>query len=213
MFAKQGSLLLAWTYATARATRLGHSHVAAHQVALSFWLIFALILDGAAVSAQVLMGRAKGDAPQVQSLIRYMTAFAALQGVLSTAAILLAGNAVPRIFTPDPVIRAHLVQLMPHLAFQQILVSVTLVMESLVIGANEFNLLAIGTSISTLFALRELQQATTVVGIWSRGIVMLFAGRLLTAVIGVARIYAKLPPPRRSRLDPDNAAAASVTAL
>ena len=55
MLGKQGSLLLGWAYVTARATRIGHDRVAAHQVALSFWLIFAFLLDGAAISAQVLM--------------------------------------------------------------------------------------------------------------------------------------------------------------
>eukprot|EP00594_Rhizosolenia_setigera_P003244 CAMPEP_0178951622 /NCGR_PEP_ID=MMETSP0789-20121207/7334_1 /TAXON_ID=3005 /ORGANISM="Rhizosolenia setigera, Strain CCMP 1694" /LENGTH=250 /DNA_ID=CAMNT_0020632527 /DNA_START=1114 /DNA_END=1866 /DNA_ORIENTATION=+ len=57
MMLKQGSLLLAWSYATAKATRIGLSHVAAHQVALSLWLIFALIQDGVAVSGQVLMSQ------------------------------------------------------------------------------------------------------------------------------------------------------------
>ncbi|KAL3920605.1 MAG: hypothetical protein SGILL_003179 [Bacillariaceae sp.] len=57
MITKQGSLLLAWAYATARATRIGSAHVAAHQVGLSVWLCFALMLDASAVSAQVLMSR------------------------------------------------------------------------------------------------------------------------------------------------------------
>ena len=46
MLAKQGSLLFGWAYATARATRIGHYHVAAHQIALSLWLIFALVWTG-----------------------------------------------------------------------------------------------------------------------------------------------------------------------
>eukprot|EP00978_Attheya_sp_CCMP212_P013567 scaffold34051_cov68-Attheya_sp.AAC.2 len=53
----KGSLLLGWAYATKRATMLGHTKVAAHQVALSLWLVFALVLDGASVAAQVLMAR------------------------------------------------------------------------------------------------------------------------------------------------------------
>eukprot|EP00535_Pseudo-nitzschia_heimii_P011603 CAMPEP_0197197448 /NCGR_PEP_ID=MMETSP1423-20130617/32872_1 /TAXON_ID=476441 /ORGANISM="Pseudo-nitzschia heimii, Strain UNC1101" /LENGTH=488 /DNA_ID=CAMNT_0042651269 /DNA_START=108 /DNA_END=1572 /DNA_ORIENTATION=- len=55
MICKQGSLLLAWAYATAKATRIGAAHVAAHQVALSCWLVFALLQDGAGVAAQVLL--------------------------------------------------------------------------------------------------------------------------------------------------------------
>eukprot|EP00978_Attheya_sp_CCMP212_P013565 scaffold34050_cov49-Attheya_sp.AAC.1 len=52
-----GSLLLGWAYATKRATMMGHTKVAAHQVALCLWLVFALVLDGASVAAQVLMAR------------------------------------------------------------------------------------------------------------------------------------------------------------
>mmetsp|Transcript_7418 Transcript_7418/g.11731 ORF Transcript_7418/g.11731 Transcript_7418/m.11731 type:complete len:212 (+) Transcript_7418:1-636(+) len=188
MIAKQGSLLLAWAYATAKATRIGSAHVAAHQVALSCWLVFALILDGAAVSAQVLMSRALGKFQKVKSLVFYMLRFSALQGLATTAVILLASPFLPKMFTPDPIIRGHLVSLMPHLAWQQLLVSLTLVTESLAIGGNQFQLLAFGTTISTVLSMGQIQQATTVVDIWSRGIVSLFVGRLITALIGVLRV-------------------------
>lgn len=61
MMLKQGSLLLAWACAASRAARLGTSHAAAHQVALSVWLLAALVQDGPAVSAQVLMSRVYHD--------------------------------------------------------------------------------------------------------------------------------------------------------
>lgn len=188
MVCKQGSLLLAWAYATARATRIGNAHVAAHQVALSCWLVFALILDGAAVSAQVLMSRSLGSMHKVQSLVSYMTRFAFLQGILTTGLILLSAPYLPTLFTSDPIIRGHLQSLMPQLAWQQLLVSLTLVTESLAIGGNQFQLLAFGTTISTGFAMWELQHATDVVSIWSKGIVTLFVGRLITAVIGTLRV-------------------------
>jgi MATE family multidrug resistance protein len=189
MMAKQGSLLLAWAYATSRATRLGAAHVAAHQVALSFWLVFALWLDGAAVSAQVLMSRAHAiqDLPQMRSLSKYMVKFATLQGLASTVLIGVLGTFVPHVFTSDPTIRFYLHHLMPHLAAQQVLISLTLVVESLAVGANQFNLLAVGTTLSTLLAVHRLKQATDVFSIWSNGIVTLFAGRLVTALIGAAR--------------------------
>ena len=57
MMLKQGSLLLGWAYATARATRLGHTVVASHQLALSIWLVVALVLEGPAVAAQVIMAK------------------------------------------------------------------------------------------------------------------------------------------------------------
>ncbi len=184
MVCKQGSLLLAWAYATSRATRIGSAHVAAHQVALSSWLVFALILDGAAVSAQVLMSRSLGRYRKVRSLVSYMLRFSVLQGLATTGALLLVAPYLPKMFTADLAIRGHLASLMPHLAWQQLLVSLTLVMESLAIGGNQFQLLAFGTTLSTVFAMGQLRQATTVVDIWSKGIVSLFVGRLITALIG-----------------------------
>jgi len=190
MVMKQGSLLLAWAYATARATRIGNAHVAAHQVALSCWLVFALMLDGAAVSAQVLMTRslASGSLAKVRSLVMFMTRFSVIQGFATTGAILLASPYLPKLFTQDLAIRGHLTSLMPQLAWQQLLVSLTLVSEALAIGGNQFQLLAIGTTISTIFSMNALKQATTVVDIWSKGIVSLFVGRLITALIGIARV-------------------------
>jgi MATE family multidrug resistance protein len=188
MVCKQGSLLLAWAYATARATRIGSAHVAAHQVALSCWLVFALILDGAAVSAQVLMSRSMGNLKKVKSLVFYMLRFAFVQGLATTGLLLAVAPSVPKIFTPDPVIGGHLQSLMPLLAWQQLLVSLTLVTESLAIGGNQFQLLAIGTTISTVVAMWQLKQATSVVSIWSGGIVTLFVGRLITALIGTLRV-------------------------
>jgi putative MATE family efflux protein len=191
MLMKQGSLLLGWAYATARATRLGADHVAAHQVGLSVWLVFALILDGAAVAAQVLMSRAyvQSDRPQVMSLTRYMLKVALLQGIVSMLVVDGIDLVVPQLFTRDPVIQGHLHQIMPHLAWQQILVSLTLVTESLAVGAIQFRTLAIGTALSTVAAIWQISKQTTVEGIWSYGIVSLFAGRLLTATIGCMNAF------------------------
>ena len=209
MFAKQGSLLFGWAFATGKATRLGHFHVAAHQIALSFWLIFALILDGSAVSAQVLMSRnyaayqsnvcdiydkdeepgvCRGARHSIRSLSVYMLKFALVQGFLSTLLIFGLGQFAPSVFTTDPTIRLHLNSIIPHLAWQQVLISLTLVAESLAIGGSKFNLIAVGTAISTVVAVKILNGARNIVDIWSGGIVALFVGRLVTALIGVLEL-------------------------
>jgi putative MATE family efflux protein len=189
MLLKQGSLLLGWAYATARATRLGAAQVAAHQVALSVWLVFALLLDATAVSAQVLMSRtyAAIDKPAFDSLMRYMLLFAVGQGLASMVFVNAIDALVPRLFTPDPIIQGHLHLLMRPLAFQQLLVSLTLVVESLAVGANQFRVLAGGTALATVFCVWNIAQQTTVTGIWSQGITILFAGRLVTAVVACVR--------------------------
>jgi Na+-driven multidrug efflux pump len=204
MFLKQGSLLLGWAYATKRATMLGHTKVAAHQVALSLWLVFALVLDGASVAAQVLMARTynsykamqshddSGDGhgkTEIRSLTKYMIKFALVQGLASTALIGLMGimNA-HTLFTSCEFTTIELVHLMPHLAWQQVLVSLTLVMEGLAVGANQFNWLAMGTSLATCWSIFTLSRAHTMIQIWSGGIVALFCGRLLTATLGVLHL-------------------------
>jgi Na+-driven multidrug efflux pump len=118
----------------------------------------------------------------------FMTRFSVVQGLATTGAILLAAPYLPGLFTPDAAIRGHLASLMPQLAWQQLLVSLTLVMEALAIGGNQFQLLAAGTTISTIFSMGQLKQATTVVDIWSKGIVSLFVGRFITALVGIARV-------------------------
>ena len=104
------------------------------------------------------------------------------------------GQFAPSIFTTDPAILSHLKDIIPILAWQQILISLTLVTESLAIGASKFNLIAIGTSISTLLAIKILAGAKSVVEIWSGGIVALFVGRLITACIGVLDLNGAFDP-------------------
>jgi Na+-driven multidrug efflux pump len=194
MLMKQGSLLLGWACATRKATFLGADHVAAHQVGLSVWLVFAIVLDGAAVAAQVLMGRAfaQADKKKMRSLVNYMLKLAVFQGLVSMLVVDGIDFLVPQLFTTDPVIQQHLHHIMPHLAWQQILVSLTLVVESLAVGANQFRTLAVGTIFATITSIWQISKQTSVEGIWSIGIVSLFAGRLLTASWGCLNAFRKL---------------------
>lgn len=239
MMAKQGSLLLGWAYATSRATRMGHSVVASHQMALSIWLVVALVLEGAGVAAQVLMAReweglkvllerkkeheatddgdddgAIGEQEDkkkeqtteddghdsdtvgepvvrkqrrtIKSLSLYMIKLSLIQGLVGSLSILLLRHSAPSfILTQDPVVRQNLLTLLPHVAAQMTLVSVTLVMEALAIGGGRFKWLAGGTTVSSVIAMVKLRGAVDLVGIWSGGIVALFLGRLATALLAV----------------------------
>ena len=123
-----------------------------------------------------------------------MFKFALVQGCLSTIAIFGLGQFAPSVFTTDPTIRLHLKEIIPYLAWQQILISLTLTFESLAIGASQFNLIAVGTAISTVVAIKILAGARTVVDIWSGGIVALFVGRLITACVGVLDLNGAFGP-------------------
>lgn len=140
MILKQGSLLFTWAYATKSATKFGASHVAAHQVALSVWMVFAYILDAVSVSAQVLLSkaRARKDMREVRSIAKYMISVATVQGFIITIIIAALGHHVPSFFTKDEAVIAQLKALMPVLSMQQVLISLTFVLESLAAGGSQF---------------------------------------------------------------------------
>jgi len=229
MMAKQGSLLLGWAYATSRATRMGHAVVASHQMALSVWLVVALVLEGAGVAAQVLMAKeweglkvleekrekipasnavamdddddddvvldVVPDSMQpavdrkrrtIKSLTLYMLKLSIVQGLLGSLSVLLLRRWAPDfILTNDPAVRRNILVLLPHIAAQMALVSVTLVTEALAIGGGRFKWLAGGTTVSSVVAIVKLRGAVDLVDIWNGGIVALFVGRLVTASLAV----------------------------
>lgn len=87
MLAKQGSLLVFYTMATALATRMGPVHVATHQIALSlFWLV-TMWLDSGSISSQVLMGKNLNSLSKVKSLTKYMAKYSLLQGLVFSAIV------------------------------------------------------------------------------------------------------------------------------
>jgi Na+-driven multidrug efflux pump len=209
MILKQGSLLLGWAYATSRATRMGHSIVAAHQMGLSIWMLFSYALDGISVAAQVLMAREyeelriveknsdekfAGQQKKVRSLSVYMMVASLIQGLIVSAAVLLLYKLQPSfILTNDPAVRTNLLQLFPHLSAQMTLVSATLVAEALTVGGGRFKWLAFGTTVSSLVAMTRLRLSTSLIGIWSGGIVSLFLGRLITALLAVLDMNGFIP--------------------
>ena len=141
--------------------------MAAHQVALSVWLVLALVLEGAGVAAQVLMAREWEGARlagtrepglgeegvAVRSLSRHMAVLSLGQGLLAGLTISLLGRWRPSLLlTRDPAVRGHLLALLPHLAAQMPLVSATLVTEALAAGGGRFRWLAGGTAVSAVAA-------------------------------------------------------------
>jgi putative MATE family efflux protein len=188
MLIKQFSLLFCWAYATSRATKIGHLHVAAHQVALSMWLVFALLQDGLAVAAQVLMSRVAGNTKQVRSLTKYMVKLAILQSALCSLTIFALEEFVPTLFSTDVEVIQRLHSLMPVLTAFQPLVSITLILESIAVGGKCFNLLARGTLVATLASMTIISRMATVEGIWKYGLTSLFLGRCVTALIGVLQL-------------------------
>lgn len=124
----------------------------------------------------------------MRSLVWYMLKLAIGQGLLATLVLSISGPYVISLFTKDVAIKTWLVQLMPILAGQQVLISLTLVAEGLAVGGSQFSKLAIGTTLSTIAAFLTIRSCTSILDIWSKGIVMLFIGRLITALFGILHV-------------------------
>ncbi len=189
MLAKQGSLLIFYTMATAMATRMGPMHVATHQIALSlFWLV-TMWLDSASISAQMIMGRNLNNRKNAMSLTKYFVKYSLAQGLAFSVIVGGLGGFVPGVFTQDIGIQTLLLRCLPHLAVQQTVVSLVLILEGLSIGGNQFRFMAAGTAASTVVGVYQLTRATDVVGIWSLAVNTFFGFRLVNAIIGVARVH------------------------
>jgi MATE family multidrug resistance protein len=191
MLSKNFSMLVFYTAATSVATRIGAAHVATHQVCLSlFWLV-TMWLDSGGVSAQLLLSRtiAEGDYDKVKSLTKYMLKFALAQGLTFSALVFGAGKFVPAAFTSDPTVIRYITQCLPHLAIQQTIVSLCLVLEGLAIGGNQFRFMASGTAVATAAGLFQIFRATSVLDIWATAVNTFFGIRLVNGIIGVARVH------------------------
>jgi hypothetical protein len=69
------------------------------------------------------MSKNMGDTNKATSLTKYMLKYGLLQGVAFSAVVAGIGTFVPGVFTLDATIQSLLFQCLPHLAFQQTLVS------------------------------------------------------------------------------------------
>jgi putative MATE family efflux protein len=188
MLAKNFSMLVFYTSATAVATRMGPAHVATHQVCLSLFWLTTMWLDSGSVSAQMLMSKHVREPSKAKSLIRYMTKFALIQGLVFSAAVAAVGRFIPAVFTSDPTIVGYMSRCLPHVALQQTLVSVCLAWEGLAIGGNQFKYMAVGTATCTVGGLFQMRRATSVVDLWACTVNTFFCMRLISAVLGVARV-------------------------
>lgn len=192
MLAKNFSMLVFYTSATAVATRMGPAHIATHQVCLSLFWLTTMWLDSGTVSAQILMSRNLNDPSTAKSLMKYMTKFALVQGLVFSAGLVAVRRYIPSIFTTDPTIIEYIGKCLPHVAIQQTIVSVCLVWEGLVVGGNQFRYMAMGTAACTMGGLWQMSRATSVVDIWACTVNAFFCMRLISALLGVTRVVLKL---------------------
>lgn len=151
---RTAALIGSMTAATAVATRVGVTEVAAHQVAAQLWLFLALIVDALAIAAQALVARYVGEARPVEArevadrlLLLGLGVGVLLGTVFWTARVPLAG-----MFTDDPVVVAQILAVFPFVAAMQPLNALVFVWDGVFMAVQDFGFLAFAMVVSAVVA-------------------------------------------------------------
>ena len=148
---RSGSLLAAFTLATAVATRQGDEVVAAHQVAVQIWLFLALAIDALAIAAQALIGLHLREHPDLaKAYSRRLLAWGLASG-LALLAIMAAGKGfLPSVFTTDTGVISQVEGVYWFIVLMQPLNAIVFVWDGIAIGASQFGFLAASTVAASL---------------------------------------------------------------
>jgi putative MATE family efflux protein len=178
---RTGTLLLAFTAATAIASRIGDAEVAAHQIAFQLWLLLALCLDAIAIAGQAIVGRALGASDPVltRATSRRMLEWGLLAGVVLGGLVAVFDPLLALAFTRDTSVRDQLRPVLIAVALMQPLGGLVFVLDGILIGAGDVRYLAIAMAGATLCfipcALLVLATGAGLIALWSTLFVFMFA--------------------------------------
>jgi len=130
--------------ATAVATRIGTTEVAAHQVVFEVWSFLALVLDSIAIAAQAMVGRllGSGDAEGARAATARMLQWGVAAGTVFLVALLALRTVLPGVFTDDPAVVSLAAFLLVHAAVLQPVNGVVFALDGILIGAGDLRFLA-----------------------------------------------------------------------
>jgi putative MATE family efflux protein len=170
---RTGSLLAAFTVASAILARVGADSLAAHQIAFQLFVFLALVLDAIAIAGQVIVARAlgAGDARTAYDAALRMCLWALVLGIGFGAVLLAATSIVPRAFTSDGDVLERARALWPLFALMQPAGAVVFALDGILIGAGDTRYLAVSMAFSSLvcflpLALLASAQGWGVTGVW-----------------------------------------------
>ena len=180
LFIRTGSLLGALAVATAVASRIGTTSVAAHQIAFQLWSLLALTLDALAIAAQAMVGRmlGAGSVDDARAVSRRLLRIGTGIGVAGAAVVVAASPVVGRIFTDDQAVLDELRVVLLVVALMQPVNAVVFVLDGVLIGASDFRYLALAMAGSTAvfvpLAIGVLASDLSLVWLWGAlGVLML----------------------------------------
>lgn len=148
---RSGSLLAAFTLATAVATRQGDEVVAAHQVAVQLWIFLALVVDALAIAGQALIGLhlAKDDA-LARSYADRLLQWGIVGGLVLAVVMAVGWSVLPALFTNDAEVLEQVRDVYIFIVVMQPLNAIVFVWDGLAIGASQFRFLAGSTVVSAV---------------------------------------------------------------
>lgn len=183
---RSGSLLAAFTMATAVATRQGEEVVAAHQVAFQLWIFLALVVDALAIAAQALVGLHLEERPELARAYSRRLLGWGLVGGLVLMVLMAAGKGfLPGVFSNDAEVVSEVEGVYLFIVLMQPLNAIVFVWDGIAIGASRFSFLAASTvaaSLATAAVLLVVQsQGWGLPGVWW-SLVAMMAVRFVTLV-------------------------------
>jgi len=149
---RTGALLAAFLSATAIASRLGDTDVAAHQIAFQLWFFLALLLDGIAIAGQALTGKHLGadDPGEARAAGRRMVEWGVVVGVVLGVALAVARPWLVPLFTDDATVEALALDVLWIVALLQPANAVVFVLDGVLIGAGDARYLALAMAVATI---------------------------------------------------------------
>jgi putative MATE family efflux protein len=188
LFLRTAALQAGLLIATAAATRIGVTTVAAHQIARELWTMLALVLDGFAIAGQALIATSLGGGHPAlaRADARRLLAYGLVAGTVIGAGYLALAGPLPRVFTTDPDVLAEVRRVWLLIALLQPVGGIVFVLDGVLMGAGDFRFLRWSTALAALGGLAPLAVLAVVLdtgllGIWY-GMVALMAIRLVTTV-------------------------------
>jgi putative MATE family efflux protein len=189
---RTGSLLAAFTVASAVLARVGSDSLAAHQIAFQLFVFLALVLDAIAIAGQVIVARAlgAGDVRTAYDAALRMCAWALVFGIGFGLVLLATSGIVPRAFTSDGDVLDRARALWPLFALMQPAGAVVFALDGILIGAGDTRYIARAMAFASLvcfmpIALASLAFDWGVVGVWV-GLNVLMVARLVTMAVRFA---------------------------
>ena len=189
---RTSALVGTMTLATAVATRVGVTAVAAHQVAAQLWLFLALLVDALAVAAQALVSKHLGadDPETARAVSNRLLQWGLLVGVVLGLAFAALQPVLPALFTDDPATTTAVLGIFGFVAALQPLNGLVFVGDGLYMGAERFGYLAkamlasAGSAAAVLLLVQPMGWGLE--GVWW-GLTVLMAVRAVTLAVPYVR--------------------------